>query len=40
MRHSKARWLTKLDLRGAYNLTRMAKEEEQKTAFQFLFSHF
>jgi hypothetical protein len=31
---SKARWFTKLDVRGAYNLIRMAEGEEWKTAFR------
>jgi hypothetical protein len=34
MRLSKARWFTKLDVRGAYNLIRMAEGEEWKTAFR------
>jgi hypothetical protein len=31
---SKAKWFTKLDVRGAYNLLRMAEGEEWKTAFR------
>src|SRR5271169_1965960 len=31
---SRARWFTKLDVRGAYNLLRMAEGEEWKTAFR------
>jgi hypothetical protein len=34
MNLSKAKWFTKLDIRGAYNLIRMAKGEEWKTAFR------
>ena len=34
MRLSKARFFTKLDVRGAYNLIRMAEGEEWKTAFR------
>jgi hypothetical protein len=34
MRLSKAKWFTKLDVRGAYNLIRMAEGEEWKTAFR------
>jgi len=34
MRISKARFFTKLDVRGAYNLIRMAEGEEWKTAFR------
>jgi hypothetical protein len=34
MRLSKARWFTKLDVPGAYNLIRMAEGEEWKTAFR------
>jgi transposase InsO family protein len=34
MRLSKARWFSKLDVRGAYNLIRMAEGEEWKTAFR------
>ena len=33
MQLSKAKWYTKLDIRGAYNLIRMAEGEEWKTAF-------
>jgi len=33
MRISKARFFTKLDVRGVYNLIRMAEGEEWKTAF-------
>ena len=29
-----AKWYTKLDIRGAYNLIRMAEVEEWKTTFQ------
>jgi hypothetical protein len=34
MNLSKAKWFTKLDIRGAYNLIHMAKGEEWKTAFR------
>jgi hypothetical protein len=34
MNLSKAKWFTKLDIRRAYNLIRMAEGEEQKTAFR------
>jgi hypothetical protein len=34
MNLSKAKWFTKLDIRGAYNLIRMAEGEEWKTAFR------
>jgi hypothetical protein len=34
MRLSKARWFTKLDVRGAYNLICMAEGEKWKTAFR------
>jgi hypothetical protein len=34
MNLSKAKWFTKLDICGAYNLIRMAKGEEWKTAFR------
>lgn len=40
MRLSKAKWFTKLDLRGAYNLVRMAKGEEWKTTFRSRFGHY
>ena len=33
MQLSKAKWYTKLDIRGAYNLIRMKEGEEWKTAF-------
>jgi hypothetical protein len=33
MNLSRAKWFTKLDIRGAYNLIRMAEGEEWKTAF-------
>jgi hypothetical protein len=36
MNLSKAKWFTKLDICGAYNLIRMAKGEEWKTAFPAL----
>ena len=36
MRISKAQFFTKLDVRGAYNLIRMAEGEEWKTAFRTL----
>jgi len=39
-RLSKARWFTKLDLRGAYNLVRIAEGEEWKTAFRTRYGHF
>ena len=34
MQLRKAKWYTKLDIRGAYNLIRMAEGEEWKTAFR------
>lgn len=34
MQLSKAKWFTTLDIRGAYNLVRMAEGEEWKTAFR------
>src|SRR6266699_6563960 len=34
MQLSKAKWYTKLDIRGAYNLIRMADGDEWKTAFR------
>jgi hypothetical protein len=34
MQLSRAQWYTKLDIRGAYNLIRMAEGEEWKTAFR------
>ena len=34
MRLSKARWFTKLDVRNAYNLLRIAEGEEWKTALR------
>jgi hypothetical protein len=37
---SKAKWFTKLDLRGAYNLVRIADVEEWKTAFRTRYGHF
>lgn len=37
---SKAKIFTALDLRGAYNLVRIAKGEEWKTAFRTKFGHF
>jgi hypothetical protein len=40
MRLQKARWYTKLDLRGAYNLLRIAEGEEWKTAFRTRYGHF
>jgi len=36
----KAKSLTKLDMRGAYNLLRIAKGEEWKTAFRCRYGHF
>jgi hypothetical protein len=39
-RLSKAKWFTKLDLRGAYNLVRIAEGEEWKTAFRTRYGHF
>jgi len=39
-RLQKAKWYTKLDMRGAYNLLRMAEGEEWKTAFRTRYSHF
>jgi hypothetical protein len=40
LRLQKACYFTKLDIRGAYNLVRMAKGEEWKTAFQTCYSLF
>jgi len=40
MRISKARFFTKLDVRGAYNLIRMAEGEEWKTAFRTCYGLF
>jgi hypothetical protein len=37
---SRAKWFTKLDIRGAYNLIRMAEGEEWKTAFHTQYSLF
>jgi hypothetical protein len=34
LRLQKAQYFTKLDIRGAYNLVRMAEGEEWKTAFR------
>ena len=34
VRLSKAKWFTNLDLRGAYNLVRIAEGEEWKPAFR------
>jgi len=39
-RLSKAKWFTKLDLRRAYNLVRIAEGEEWKTAFRTRYGHF
>ena len=39
-RLSKARKFTKFDMRGAYNLLRMASGEEWKTAFRCRYGHF
>ena len=39
-RLSQAKWFTKLDLRGAYNLVRVAEGEEWKTAFRTHYGHF
>jgi hypothetical protein len=39
-RLAKARKFTKFDMRGAYNLLRMAEGEEWKTAFQCCYGHF
>jgi len=39
-RLSKAKWFTKLDLRGASNLVRIAEGEEWKTAFRTRYGHF
>lgn len=40
MRLSKAKPFTELDLRGAYNLVRLAKGEEWKTVFRSHFGHY
>jgi hypothetical protein len=40
LRLQKARFYTKLDIRGAYNLVRMAKGEEWKTAFRTCYGLF
>jgi hypothetical protein len=40
MNLSKAKWFTKLDIRGAYNLIRMAEGEEWKTAFHTCYGLF
>jgi hypothetical protein len=34
MNLSRAKWFTKLDIRGAYNLIRMVEGEEWKTTFR------
>jgi len=39
-RLQKAKWYTKLDMRGAYNLPRIADGEEWKTAFRTRYGHF
>ena len=39
-RLQKAKWYTKLDMRGAYNLLRIAEGEEWKTAFRTRYGHF
>ena len=39
-RFNKAKIFTKIDLRGAYNLVRMRKGDEHKTAFRCQFGHF
>ena len=40
MQLSKAKWYTKLDIRGAYNLIRMAEGEDWKTAFRIHYGLF
>ena len=35
-----AKIFTQLDLRGAYNLVKIAKREEEKTAFRTRFGHY
>jgi hypothetical protein len=40
MNLSKAKWFTKLDIRGAYTLIHMAKGEEWKTAFRTCYGLF
>lgn len=40
MRQSKAKWITKLDLQGAYSLIRMADGKELKTAFRSRFGQY
>ena len=39
-RLSQAKYYTKLDLRGAYNLVRIAEGEKWKTAFRTWYGHF
>ena len=39
-RLSQAKYYTKLDIRGAYNLVRIAEGEEWKTAFRTRYGHF
>ena len=40
MQLSKAKWYTKLDIRGAYNLIRMAEDDAWKTAFRTCYGLF
>ena len=40
MQLSKARWYTKLDIRGAYNLIQIKEGEEWKTAFRTRYGPF
>jgi hypothetical protein len=40
MKLSKAKWLTKLDIRRAYNLIRMAEGKEWETAFHTCYGLF
>ncbi|CAD0040808.1 unnamed protein product [Aureobasidium pullulans] len=39
-RLSKAKWFSKIDLKGAYNLIRMKEGEEWKTAFRTRYGHY
>ena len=39
-RLAKAKWFSKIDLKGAYNLIRMKEGEEWKTAFRTRYGHY